>query len=86
MNINKKQYLRCLNLESQPQVIDSVSGGINVGCNLYVGSASPECSITVKNISGDEIRFFNPIQGSIIPFSVTEIISVDNMSKIVALW
>ena len=84
MNVIKTQYLRGLNLESVPQIIESVSGGINGGCNLYIGKTTS--SITVKNISGDEVEFANPIEGSILPFSVTEIVSVNGEMFLVALW
>ena len=89
MNVIKNIYLRGIELDlgsGLPLIIESVSGGVNGGCNLYIGKAQSECSIIVKNISGDVIEFYNPIQGSIIPFSVTEIIAVNNVSKVVALW
>lgn len=87
MNVTKNQYLRGLNLQSEAQVIESVSGGINGGCNLYIGeSALSDSYITVKNISGDEVTFDNPAQGVVLPFSVTEIIAISNISKLVALW
>lgn len=90
MNVIKTQYLRGveLDLNSLPLVIESVSGGVNGGCNLYIGYVDNEASpaITVKNISGDVIEFSNPIQGTILPFSVTEIVAIKEVSKIVALW
>jgi hypothetical protein len=88
MNVTKKQYLRGieLDLNTIPLVIESVSGVINSGCNLYIGSSTVESSITVKNISGDVVEFYNPIQGTILPFSVTEIIDYSNVEKLVALW
>jgi len=88
MNTNKKQYLRGLNLLSTVQNIESISGGVNRGCNLYVGFTSSEHipEIQVKNIYGDVVEFFNPIQGSILPFSFVEILDIKNTGKIVALW
>lgn len=89
MNTKKTQYLRGIEEDDSPHKIKSLSGGseaVNGGCNLYIGASQADCSITVKNIYGDEVSFYNIIQGSIIPFSVTEIINVDNMSKLVALW
>lgn len=91
MNTRKTQYLRGLNvdLDSLPQTIESVSGGINGGCNLYIGAISGESGssyITVKNISGDEVTFRSPIQGTIIPFSVVEIVDAVGVNKLVALW
>jgi hypothetical protein len=88
MNVIKTQYLRGveLDLNTLPLIIESVSGGINGGCNLYIGSSVPESTITVKNISGDIVTFYNPIQGAVLPFSVIEIISVDAVEKVVALW
>lgn len=87
MNVIKTQYLRGLDLQSEAQVIESVSGGTNGGCNLYIGeSALSDSYITVKNISGDEVTFHNPSQGVVLPFSITEIVAIGNVSKLVALW
>jgi len=86
MNILKNQYLRGLTLESEAQVIESVSGGVNGGCNLYIGSATTDNILVVKNISGDEVQFENVIQGTVLPFSVTEIVSLSGVGKLVALW
>lgn len=88
MNVIKTQYLRGVELELNvlPLVIESVSGGINGGCNLYVGSSTEDSFIRVKNISGDEVKFNNPIQGTVLPFSVTEIVDFNNIEKLVALW
>jgi len=88
MNVTKKQYLRGLNLNLGvlPLSIESVSGVINSGCNLYIGSSTVGSYIIVKNISGDEVRFTNPIQGAVLPFSVTEILEFSNIEKVVALW
>lgn len=86
MNTRKTQYLRGKDLAAEPQVIESVSGGVNGGCNLYIGTSTAGSRIKVKNLSGDEINFYNPIQGTIIPFIVTEITGLDNVSNLVALW
>jgi len=86
MNVLKNQYLRGLNLESVAQVIESVSGGVNGGCNLYIGSSTTDSILVVKNISGDVVQFENIIQGTILPFSVTEIVSLSGIGKLVALW
>lgn len=85
MNVVKTQYLRAINLEASIQVIDSVSGGVNGGCDLYI-TCKKDATIRVKNISGDEVSFFNLISGTILPFSVTEIIYINNVDKLVALW
>jgi len=86
MNILKQQYLRGVNLLPEAQIIESASGGTNVGCNLYVGTATTESYITVKNISGDEVIFNNVIQGTVLPFSVIEITDVSGIGGLVALW
>jgi len=86
MNVLKNQFLRGLNLAAEAQVIESVSGGVNGGCNLYIGTSTTGGKIKVKNISGDEVEFNNPIQGSVLPFSVTEIVSLTGVSNLVALW
>lgn len=86
MNVLKNQFLRGLNLAAEAQVIESVSGGVNGGCNLYIGTCTTGGKIKVKNISGDEVEFNNPIQGSVLPFSVTEIVSLTGVSNLVALW
>lgn len=86
MNVLKNQYLRGLNIESVAQVIESVSGGVNGGCNLYIGSSTTDNILVVKNISGDVVQFKNIVQGTILPFSVTEIVSLSGVAKLVALW
>jgi len=86
MNILKQQYLRGVNLESASQVINSISGGVNSGCNLYVGVSTQDSIITVKNTSGDEIIFNNVIQGTVLPFSVIEITDISGIGGLVALW
>ena len=42
--------------------------------------------ITVKNLSGDEITFYNVLQGTILPFVVTEITGSLDVQGLVALW
>ena len=53
---------------------------------MYVGSSTTDSIIAVKNISGDTVQFENIIQGTILPFSVTEIVSLTGVGKLVALW
>ena len=86
MNILKNQFLRGRNLATEAQVIAPISEGINGGCNLYIGSSTTDSLITVKNISGDSVQFKNIIQGTVLPFSVTEIVSLTGVSNLVALW
>jgi hypothetical protein len=87
MNILKTNYLRGLNLENDfIGLIPSVSGEINSGCHLYIGQADTVNSITVKNLSGDEIVFNNLLQGTILPFVVTEVTDSTAVQELVALW
>ena len=88
MNVIKTNYLRGLNLENGfLGVIPSVSGVINSGCHLYIGSVEESNSITLKNLSGDVVTFHNVLPGTILPFSATEIIeNIGNVRWIVALW
>jgi hypothetical protein len=88
MNVIKTNYLRGLNLDISdlPLKIESVSGATNSGCHLYIGEATSGNSIVVKNLSGDIVSFQNVIQGTILPFVCTEIISVDSADYLVALW
>lgn len=86
MNTRKNQYLRGVNLDiidNLPYKIPSVSGGENGGCDLYIGNSG---NITVKNISGDIVTFTNPLQGTILPFSVVEVLSMTDELNLVALW
>ena len=86
MNVLKTQYLRGRALTAEAQVIAPISEGINAGCNLYIGSSETESYISVKNISGDSVIFNNPIQGTVIPFSVTEITDISGVGGLIALW
>jgi len=86
MNVLKTQYLRGKALTAVAQVIAPISEGINGGCNLYIGTATTGSKIKVKNISGDEVEFNNLIQGTILPFPTTEIVSLTGVSTIIALW
>ena len=86
MNILKNQFLRGVNIEAVAQVIAPIGEGVNGGCNLYIGSSTTGSVIVVKNISGDSVQFDNIIQGTILPFSVTEIVSLVGISELVALW
>lgn len=86
MNVLKTQYLRGRALTAVAQVIAPISEGINGGCNLYIGVSEAESYISIKNISGDDFVFNNPIQGTIIPFSVTEITDISGVNGLVALW
>jgi hypothetical protein len=89
MNVIKTNYLRGVNLSiaELPLSIDSVSGPENLGCHLYIGiTDSTQNSITVKNLSGDIVTFSNVLQGTILPFICTEIIDIDSVDGLVAVW
>lgn len=87
MNVIKTNYLRGLNLANgYVGLIPSVSGVSNPGCHLYIGDSKTVNYITVKNLSGDEITFYNVLQGTILPFVVTEITGSLDVQGLVALW
>jgi hypothetical protein len=87
MNILKTNYLRGVNISSGfIGKLPSVSGTLNPGCHLYIGESSASNSLTVKNLSGDEVSFKNVLQGTVLPFAVTEITSSSDVGSLVALW
>jgi hypothetical protein len=64
--------------------IPSISGGVNDGCVLYVGTTG---DLTVITTGQDEVTFANVQGGSFIPVQVVRVLSTGTTaSNIVALW
>ena len=64
--------------------IPSISGGVNDGCVLYVGTIG---DLTVITTGQDEVTFVNVQGGSFIPVQVLRVLSTGTTaSNIVALW
>jgi len=64
--------------------IPSISGGVNNGCVLYVGTGG---DVAVTTVGGDSIVFSNVQDGSFIPVQVLRVLETGtNASNIIALW
>jgi len=64
--------------------IPSISGGVNDGCVLYVGTTG---DLKVITTGQDEVTFVNVQGGSFIPVQVLRVLSTGTTaSNIVALW
>jgi hypothetical protein len=64
--------------------IPSISGGVNNGCVLYVGTGG---NLAVVTVGGDSIVFANVQEGSFIPIQVLRVLATGtNASNIIALW
>lgn len=59
------------------------------GCVLYIGVAEPGSNLLrVLTAGGDDVTFFNVIQGTFLPVQVLKVFSSDTagVDKILALW
>lgn len=64
--------------------IPSISGGVNDGCVLYVGTTG---DLKVMTTGQDEVTFVNVQGGSFIPVQVLRVFSTGTTAlNIVALW
>lgn len=64
--------------------IPSISGGVNDGCVLYVGTTG---DLKVMTTGEDEVTFVNIQGGSFIPVQVLRVFSTGTTAlNIVALW
>lgn len=58
------------------------------GCVLYIGTATALNKIRVLTAGGDDVTFFNVIQGTFLPIQVLRVFedNTDGVSDILALW
>jgi hypothetical protein len=67
--------------------IPDVSGGVNNGCVLYVGTAGVGGVLRVLTVGGDDVTFYNVANGTFIPVQVLRVFSsTTTASNILALW
>jgi hypothetical protein len=64
--------------------IQSVSGGTNNGCTIYIGAPG---NIRVKTSGGDDVTFVGVYAGQFLPVNVVQVFSTDTTAgDILALW
>lgn len=69
---------------SNTETIESVSGGDNNGCVLYVGSSG---TLKVQTAGGDIVTFVGLNAGSFIPVQVVQVFALGtSCTNILALW
>jgi hypothetical protein len=85
MAYQKLQVGRALSVTKSDTVdIPSISGGVNNGCVLYVGTGG---NVRVTTVGYDDVIFSNVPSGSFIPVQVLKVWSTDTTAlNIIALW
>jgi hypothetical protein len=64
--------------------IPSISGGVNNGCVLYVGTGG---ILRILTVGGDDVTLTNVPNGTFIPIQVLRVfLSTTTATNIIALW